>query len=125
MCTRLNMLSTYATAPFRELFMRKFLLAVAFAGMSAGGPAAAQTAADFNGQTIGINIGFVPGGPADIYARAVAQRLSEPLGQQVIVEDRPGAGSVVGTDAVAKSPSPGTRPTIGSQPKRTRVPGTR
>ena len=46
---------------------------------------------------------FGAGGPADIYVRAVAQRLSEPLGQQVIVEDRPGAGSAVGTDVVAKS----------------------
>jgi tripartite-type tricarboxylate transporter receptor subunit TctC len=46
---------------------------------------------------------FGAGGPADIYARAIAQRLGEPLGQQVVVEDRPGAGSVVGTEAVAKS----------------------
>ena len=54
-----------------------------------------------------IIVPFGAGGPADIYARAVAQRLSEPLGQQVIVEDRPGAGSVVGTDVVAKSPADG------------------
>jgi tripartite-type tricarboxylate transporter receptor subunit TctC len=52
---------------------------------------------------IRIVVPFGAGGPADIYARLVAQRISEPLGQQVIVEDRPGAGSVVGTDAVAKA----------------------
>lgn len=50
-----------------------------------------------------VVVPFGAGGPADIYARLVAQKLSEPLGQQVIVEDRPGAGSVVGTEAVAKS----------------------
>jgi len=46
---------------------------------------------------------FAAGGPADIYARFVGQRLSETLGQPVVIEDRPGAGSVIGTDAVAKS----------------------
>lgn len=50
-----------------------------------------------------IIVPFGAGGPADIYARAIAQRLSEPLGQQVIVEDRPGAGSALGSDVVAKS----------------------
>ncbi|MGH8633272.1 MAG: tripartite tricarboxylate transporter substrate binding protein [Burkholderiales bacterium] len=46
---------------------------------------------------------LVPGGNLDIVARAVAQRLSESLGQQVIVENRPGASSLVGTQHVAKS----------------------
>jgi tripartite-type tricarboxylate transporter receptor subunit TctC len=46
---------------------------------------------------------LVPGGNLDIVARAVAQRLGEGLGQQVIVENRPGASSLVGTQYVAKS----------------------
>ena len=50
-----------------------------------------------------IVVPLVPGGNLDIVTRAVAQRLSEGLGQQVIVENRPGASSLVGTQFVAKS----------------------
>jgi tripartite-type tricarboxylate transporter receptor subunit TctC len=50
-----------------------------------------------------IVVPLVPGGNLDIVARAVAQRLGEGLGQQVIVENRPGASSLVGTQYVAKS----------------------
>jgi len=46
---------------------------------------------------------FGAGGPADVYARVLAQHLSEETKQTFVVEDRPGAGSVIGTDAVAKS----------------------
>ena len=46
---------------------------------------------------------FGAGGPADVYARVIAQHLSEQLKQTFVVEDRPGAGSIIGTDAVAKS----------------------
>ena len=65
--------------------------------------AAAASAQGYPNKPVKIIVPFGAGGPADIYARAIAQRLSEPLGQQVIVEDRPGAGSAVGTDVVAKS----------------------
>jgi tripartite-type tricarboxylate transporter receptor subunit TctC len=50
-----------------------------------------------------IVVPLVPGGNLDIVARAVAQRLSEGLGQQIVVENRPGASSLVGTQYVAKS----------------------
>lgn len=46
---------------------------------------------------------FATGGSADVYGRIVAQRLQEALGQSFVVENRPGAGSIIGTDAVAKS----------------------
>ncbi len=50
-----------------------------------------------------IVVPFAAGGPADIYARAIAEKLSQALGQPFVVEDKPGGGSIVGTDAVAKS----------------------
>ncbi len=48
-------------------------------------------------------VSFPPGGSSDLMARAVAPRLAERLGQQVVVENRPGAGGNIGVDAVAKS----------------------
>src|SRR5258705_13802705 len=54
-------------------------------------------------KTVRIVVPFAAGGPADIYARAVAEKLQGALGQPFVVEDRPGGGSIVGTDAVAKS----------------------
>ncbi|MEA3069414.1 MAG: hypothetical protein QOD29_860, partial [Alphaproteobacteria bacterium] len=50
-----------------------------------------------------IIVGFPPGGAADVTARLIAQRLSERLGQPFIIENRPGAGTNIGTEAVAKS----------------------
>jgi tripartite-type tricarboxylate transporter receptor subunit TctC len=46
---------------------------------------------------------FATGGPADIYGRFIAQKLTEATGQAFVVDNRPGAGSVIGTDAVAKA----------------------
>jgi tripartite-type tricarboxylate transporter receptor subunit TctC len=54
-----------------------------------------------------IIVPFGAGGPADIYARFLGQRLQEPLGQSFVIDDRPGAGSIIGTDIVAKSPADG------------------
>ena len=54
-----------------------------------------------------VIVPFGAGGPADMYARYLAQRLQEPLGQSFVVDDRPGAGSIIGTDLVAKSPADG------------------
>ena len=54
-----------------------------------------------------IIVPFGAGGPADIYARFLAQRLQEPLGQSFVIDNRPGAGSIIGTDQVAKSPADG------------------
>jgi tripartite-type tricarboxylate transporter receptor subunit TctC len=58
-------------------------------------------------RAVRVIVPFAAGGPADIYARFVGQKLQEVLGQPFVVEDRPGGGSVIGTDAVAKSPADG------------------
>jgi tripartite-type tricarboxylate transporter receptor subunit TctC len=50
-----------------------------------------------------IVVPFAAGGPADNYARFLGQRLQETLGQPFVIEDKPGGGSVIGTDVVAKS----------------------
>jgi len=58
-------------------------------------------------RAVRIVVPFATGGPADIYARFTGAKLQEALGQPFVVEDRPGGGSIVGTDAVAKSPPDG------------------
>src|SRR5262249_45791649 len=50
-----------------------------------------------------IIVGFAPGGPADIIARLISQWLSDRLGQQFIVDNRPGAGSNIATEAVVRA----------------------
>ena len=70
-------------------------------------PHAAVRAQDYPNRPVKIIVPFAAGGPADVYARFLAQRLQEAMGQPFVVEDRPGAGSVTGTDAVAKSPPDG------------------
>ncbi|MGZ5194158.1 MAG: tripartite tricarboxylate transporter substrate binding protein [Ramlibacter sp.] len=78
--------------------LRSFLVVLAVAAAML--PAHAQT---YPTKPVKIIVPFAAGGPADIYARVIAQRLGEAMGQAFIVEDRPGAGSLIGTDAVAKS----------------------
>ena len=63
----------------------------------------AHAADDYPSHTVRIIVPFAAGGSADVYARFLAQRLTESMGQPFIVDDRPGAGSIIGTDAVAKS----------------------
>ena len=50
---------------------------------------------------------FGPGGPSDVFSRIIAQKLSEALKQSFVVENRPGASTMIGTDAVAKAPPDG------------------
>jgi len=67
----------------------------------------AASAQDYPVRPVKIVVPFGAGGPADVYSRVLAQHLSEALKQPFVVEDRPGAGSIIGTDAVAKSPPDG------------------
>jgi tripartite-type tricarboxylate transporter receptor subunit TctC len=75
------------------------LLTLAFSS-----PGSAQ---DYPSRQVRVIVPFGAGGPADVYARVIAHHLSEALKQTFVVEDRPGAGSIIGTDAVAKAPPDG------------------
>jgi tripartite-type tricarboxylate transporter receptor subunit TctC len=66
----------------------------------AGLPAAAE---DYPSRPVHVIVPFAAGGSADVYGRYLGQYLSQSLGQAFVVEDRPGAGSILGTDAVAKA----------------------
>lgn len=68
---------------------------------TAGGAVAAEQA--YPVRPLRIVNGFPPGGTTDIIARVIAQKLTERVGQNVIVESRPGAGSMIGSDYVAKA----------------------
>jgi tripartite-type tricarboxylate transporter receptor subunit TctC len=70
-------------------------------------PLAADAPAAFPAKPIRLVVPFPPGGSTDIIARVIGQKLSESLGQQVIVENKPGAGGNIGVESVAKAPADG------------------
>jgi tripartite-type tricarboxylate transporter receptor subunit TctC len=90
------------TMDIPPMIRRHALLMLALAAL---GPAGAwgQTAAGYPTRLVRIVVPVAPGGTVDIVARALGQRLTETMGQQVIVENRPSASSLVGTQFVAKS----------------------
>ena len=85
--------------PFLRFF-RLALLGIAAAALLTAGNSYAQS---FSGKTVRIIVPFAPGGTSDILARALANKLGEGLGSTVIVDNKPGANGVLGSDLVAKS----------------------
>ena len=83
---------------FMSRVARRSLLIGAVAALSS--PAGAQS---WPNKPVKIVVPFGPGGPADVYARILGQELTEALKQQFIIDNRPGAGAVIGTDIVAKA----------------------
>src|SRR5258707_7229225 len=79
------------------IMTRALGLAVACAGLCPAPPAAAQ---DYPSRPVRLVVGFAAGGPTDILARVMAQHLSQRLGQQVIVENKPGATGNTATESV-------------------------
>jgi tripartite-type tricarboxylate transporter receptor subunit TctC len=75
-----------------------------FAAMLAAGAAAAQ---QYPVKPVRIVVGFAPGGGSDFIARLIAQKLTERFGTQVMVDNRPGAGSTLAAEQVVKSPPDG------------------
>jgi tripartite-type tricarboxylate transporter receptor subunit TctC len=81
--------------------MRTYLRLIALATLVACTiPASAET---YPSRTVKMIVPFGAGGPADVYARILAKYLSDETKQPFVVEDRPGAGAIIGTDAAAKS----------------------
>jgi tripartite-type tricarboxylate transporter receptor subunit TctC len=78
--------------------MLRVVLALVLASFSLQGWSQAYPA-----RSVRIVVPFAVGGSADVYGRFLAAKLAEALGQPVVIENRPGGGAVVGTDAVAKS----------------------
>jgi tripartite-type tricarboxylate transporter receptor subunit TctC len=87
------------------------LFALACAALLPG----ALSAQDYPSRPVRVIVPFSPGGAVDGPMRLVAQELGKQLGQSVIVENRPGAGATIGTDAVAKAPPDGYTLLLASQ----------
>src|ERR1700726_4610735 len=94
------------SAPGLEISRQRFLKLIASA-VALPTFARIASAQSYPSRPIHIIVGFPPGGAADVTARLIGQWLSERLGQPFIIENRPGAGTNIGTEAVAKSPADG------------------
>ena len=90
---------------FKNNNLIKTLVSLTLSG--ATGVALAQDAAGYPSRTIRYIVGYTPGGTADMLARAVGQKLTAAWEQQVIVDNRPGAGTNIGTEMGAKAPPDG------------------
>lgn len=89
---------------------RRDVLIGSMAAMLAG-PAFAQS---YPNRAVRLIVPFAPGGSNDIIARIIGERLAESLGQPVVIDNRPGAGGMIGTDATSKSPPDGYTLMIGA-----------
>src|SRR5882757_3778436 len=78
-----------------------------FAAILCAGCAAVAFGQAYPSKSIRIVAPFAPGGGTDLIARVAAQKMTESLGQQVIVDNRPGAGGVLGAELGAKAPPDG------------------
>ncbi|HTE16263.1 MAG TPA: tripartite tricarboxylate transporter substrate-binding protein, partial [Burkholderiales bacterium] len=79
------------------------IIALSLVGAGMVADARAQGAANYPSRAIRYLVGYTPAGTADLLARAVGQKLYEAWGQQVIVENRPGAGTNIAAEVVVKS----------------------
>src|SRR5689334_10338948 len=83
--------------------MKTRLLAFAFAAALLFAFAAPSVAQNYPNRPITLIVPFAPGGPADVLGRLVGQKMSEDLGQQVVIDNRSGANTIVGAQFVARA----------------------
>ena len=83
--------------------IRAFYAFLAGVALLQAAPGAGWSAEAYPAKPIRLIVGFAPGGANDLVARAVAARLGPRLGQQVVVENRGGAGGNIGTELVARA----------------------
>ncbi len=88
--------------------MRRWWIALIVAALGCAAAARAD-------ETIRIVVPFAAGGPVDAMARLLANEMQQPLGATIIVDDRGGAGGVIGTELVARAPADGRTLLVGSQ----------
>src|SRR5690349_12344122 len=81
--------------------------AVIAALIIASSPLLAAPAETYPSRPVRLIVPYAPGGSSDITARAVGQKLSELLGQQFVIDSRPGAASIIGTEIAAHAPADG------------------
>src|SRR5258708_27442539 len=86
---------------------RRHFLQVAAGAAALPALARLARAQAYPGRPIRLLVGYAAGGPADITARLIAQSLSERIGQRVVVENRPGAGSNIAAEVVVRAPADG------------------
>lgn len=89
-----------------RLFARKNLLWAGVLGLGLAAPFTVH-AQNYPAKPVRVIVPFSPGGAADVPGRLLMTKLSEGLGQQVLVDNRPGAGSTIGAEIVSKSPADG------------------
>ncbi|NBS08803.1 MAG: tripartite tricarboxylate transporter substrate binding protein [Betaproteobacteria bacterium] len=94
----------------RQMKKLFFTLIVFFAGFAVN----MSFAQPYPSKPIRLVVPFPPGGPTDLLARAIGQKLQERIGQSVIIDNKPGASTIIGVDAVVKSPADGYTLLLGS-----------
>jgi tripartite-type tricarboxylate transporter receptor subunit TctC len=87
----------------RRSFSRSAVAGLAFAALAS----ASLAQGSYPSKPVKIIVAFTAGGPTDVVARLIGQKLTESWGQQVVVENRPGVAGVLGSEVVAKSPADG------------------
>ena len=85
------------------MISRRTAICLSAIGLSAAASMGSASAADYPTRPVKWVVGYPPGGATDIIARLIGQRLSERLGQQFVIENKPGAGNNIGTESVVNA----------------------